>query len=43
MIYTEAMQDRRVQIVDVNRIACDVVTEIIRFAERNAGLDAAAC
>src|SRR5262245_62164870 len=36
------MKDRRIQIVDVNRIARDVVAEIVRLAESYAGFDSSA-
>src|SRR5262245_27911540 len=42
VVDAQTMQDGRVQVVDVDRIACDVVTEIVRLADGNARLDAAA-
>ena len=42
MVYTQAPQDRGVEIVDVDRVAGDVVTVIIRFPITNPRLHAAA-
>src|SRR5262249_15002247 len=42
MINAQTMQDRRIQIVDVNRIARDVIAEIIRLANRDARFDSSA-
>src|SRR5579875_3905993 len=42
MFDAQAVQHGGVQIMDMHRIASDVVAEIVRFAERQTGLDAAA-
>ena len=42
VIDAEDVHDRRVQIVDVHRIADDVVAEVVGLTVRVAGLDAAA-
>ena len=42
VIDAETVQNRRVQIVNVHRIARDVVAEVVRLADRHARLDAAA-
>ena len=42
MIDPEAVQDRRIEVVDRDRIAHDVVAEIIRLADGYAAFDAAA-
>ena len=41
MIDAEAMQHRRVEVVNVNRILDDIVAEVVRLAEREAAFDAA--
>src|SRR5437868_1827394 len=41
MIDAQALEDGRLQIVHVDRVLGDVVAVIIRFPERDAGLDAA--
>src|SRR5271170_3747109 len=42
MVHAEAMQDGRLQIVDMHRILRDVVTIVVGLAEDYARLDAAA-
>ena len=42
MIDSQAVQDRRVQIVDGHRVADDVVAEIVGLADRLTAFDAAA-
>ena len=42
VIEAELLQQRRVQVMHVYRIACDVVAEFVRLAIGNAALDAAA-
>ena len=42
VIDAQAMEDRGVQVVDVDRVAGDVVAEVVGLAVGDAGLDAAA-
>src|SRR5215831_15315143 len=42
MINAQAVEDGRLQVVDVDRIARDVVGEVVGFAMDDAGADAAA-
>src|SRR5687767_1568663 len=42
VIDAEAMQERGVKIVNVDRVLDNVVTEVVRLAERNAAFDTAA-
>src|SRR3712207_6828604 len=42
MVDTETVQDRRLQVMNVDRIGHDVVAEIVRFADHRAGLYAPA-
>ncbi len=42
VVDSQAVQDRRIQIVDVDRVRGDVVTELIRFAVDDASFHAAA-
>ena len=39
VIEAQQVQDCRVQVVDMNRIARDLETDLIRFADRDAGTD----
>ena len=41
VVDAHAMQQRRVEIVDVNRILRDIVAVVVGFAVTNAGFDAA--
>src|SRR5438067_204899 len=43
VVDAKAMQNRGIEIVNVNRIANDVVAVVVGFAQDDAGLDAAAC
>ena len=42
VIYAEAVEDGRLQVMRMNRVGDDVVTVVVRLAERHAALDAAA-
>ena len=42
VVDAQAVQDRGVQVVDVDGVVHDVVAEVVGLAERDAGLDAAA-
>src|SRR6185312_7819947 len=41
VIETEAIENRRVEVMDVDLVLDDVEAEVVAFADRNAGLDAA--
>src|SRR6185437_2335360 len=41
VIEAEAIENRRVEVVDVDLVLDDVETEVVAFPDRNAGLDAA--
>ena len=43
MIYTNQMQNGRLEITDVNRILDNIVREIVRFAVNNPSLNTAPC
>jgi len=34
VVDAQAVQDRRLQVVDVHRVACDVVAVVVRLADR---------
>ena len=36
IVDSHAMQDRRIQIIEVDRVFGDVVAEVVRFAERES-------
>src|SRR5207244_10009203 len=42
MVDAQAMEDRRVQVMNVHRVAGNVVAEIVRLAVSQSGLDPAA-
>ena len=42
VVDSQAAQNRRLQIVDMDGVSRDVVAEVVGFADRQAGLDAAA-
>ena len=41
MVYPKTVKDRRIEIVNMDRITGDVIAEVVRLPDRHARLDAA--